>query len=211
MRRPHARASAALAGLAAVLLTVTGCGGGEDASSPPTATGPDINQAPASVTWRKWQGVALPIGAKDGPKRTDVAATGYTPTPQGAALAAIQHSVRTSLAPDDSWPKIAAQSLAEGPGKNEWVTARVLVSIKKTDPAVAPKISGYKITDWTPDRSSITVFTTYPDASVLATDTVVVWIADDWRLLFNDPATKTVFQHDIPSVPADAVRLEAKS
>ncbi|MGW6728762.1 hypothetical protein ACWF9G_22920 [Nocardia sp. NPDC055029] len=210
MRRPRHRTAAALAGLATVLLVVTGCGGGNTPTAP-AATGPDITQAPASVTWRKWQGVALPIGAKDGPKRTDVAATGYSRTPQGAALAAIQHSVRLGLAPDDSWAKIAAQSLAEGPGKNEWVLSRPLVSIKKTDPTVAPKIAGYKITSWAPERAALTVYTTYPDASVLATDTVVVWIAEDWRLLLNDPATKTKFQHEIPAVPADAVRMEAKS
>ncbi|MFF0494335.1 hypothetical protein ACFYTQ_35405 [Nocardia sp. NPDC004068] len=202
-------AAAGAAVAAAALLSVTGCSSaGQHKTAPPSR--PDPNRAPADVRWQIWQGVALPIGAKDGPARVDAAATGYSHTPQGAALAAIQNSIRMALAPDDSWTKVAALSLVPGPGKDAWVQSRVLVSITKTDPAVAPRIAGYKLTNWSPDKAAVTVYTTYPDASVLASDEMVTWTAGDWRLLLPDPAAKTVAEHDVPAVPADAIQLEAK-
>lgn len=211
MRHPARRPVALMAAVAvAALVAVTGCGSDEP-DQPAAPPAPDITRAPEDVRWQQWQGVSLPIGRVDGPTRSDAAASGFSHTPQGAALAAIQHSVRMSLAPDSVWTTVAAQSLVSGPGKDEWVRSRVLVSITGTDPAAAPSITGYRISDWTPQRAGITVYTTYPDDSVLATDTVVTWTAEDWRLLLPDPATKTVTQRDVPAVPGDIVRLEATS
>ncbi|ATL72544.1 hypothetical protein [Nocardia terpenica] len=212
MRRPSTRRALGTlaATAAAALLAVTGCGdGGHESTTGPAA--PDLNRAPAGVHWQTWQGVALPVSSTDGPADIDAAATGYSHTPQGAALAAIQHSIRTMLAPDDSWPTIAARSLVPlSPGADAWKLTRVLVSKIKTDPAAVPRIAGYKITSWSPGRAAVTVYTTYSDASVLASDTTVTWTAGDWRLLLPDPAAKIVTQHDVPAVPADAVRLEAQ-
>ena len=210
MHRPARRVALTLAATAvAALAVLTGCG--SDSSEPaPGPPPPDPNRAPADVRWQSWQGVALPIGGKDGPTTIDATASGFTQTPQGAALAAIQHSVRMALSPDDTWTKVAARSLVTGPGKDSWVQARVLVSVKGTDPSVAPRIAGYKITNWSPDTTAVTVYTTYPDNSVLASDATVSWTAGDWRLLLPDPATKTVTVRDVAAVPADAVRLEAQ-
>ncbi|MGV9638100.1 hypothetical protein ACWDO0_28320 [Nocardia rhamnosiphila] len=210
MRHPARRPAALLAAAAvAALVAVTGCG--SDEPSEPPAAAPDLGRAPADLRWQQWQGVSLPVGRADGPARSDTAATGFSHTPQGAALAAIQHSVRVSLAPDGVWTTVAAQSLVAGPGKDEWVRSRVLVSVTGTDPESAPSIAGYRITDWNPQRAEITVYTTYPDDSALASDTVVTWTADDWRLLLPDPATRTVTQRDVPAIPGDIVRLEATS
>ena len=210
--RPASRAAAAVAATATVLLAVTGCGsgGGDHASSPKPPPPPDLTSAPANLRWETYQGVALPFG-KDGPaKINNGAATGYSRTPQGAALAAIQHSIRYALAPDESWATVAAQSLVPGPGKDAWVLARERVGYKGTDKAATPRIVGYKITAWTQDRSDVTVYATYPDASTSATDTVVTW-SGDWRLLLPDPATKTTANvHDVPALASDAVALEAK-
>lgn len=210
MHRPALRRAAALAVAAvAALAVLTGCGA--DSHDPdPAPQPPDPGRAPADVRWQTWQGVALPIGGEDGPTTIDATASGFTQTPQGAALAAIQHSIRMALSPDDAWTTVAARSLVTGPGKDAWVQARVLVSIKGTDPSVAPRIAGYEITNWTPDTTDVTVYTTYPDDSVLASDTTVKWTAGDWRLLLPDPATQKVTVRDVATVPAGAVRLEAQ-
>lgn len=201
------RASALLTVLLAALL-VSACGGGGSDTAEPTQAPPDPARPPASVRWESWQGIKLPVGAKDGPAKTTTgAATGYSRTPQGAALAAIQHSVRIATAPDSSWATISRAVLADGPGKNEFVLNRALVKVLRVDAATAPRIAGYKVTAWSDTRAEVTVYTTYPDDSVLASQTAVTWVYKDWQLVVPTEAAKTNFA--IPHVPADAVALEA--
>lgn len=209
MSHTRIRARDAIAAtLAAAVLALTGCSGSSEESAAPTSTAPDPARPPASVHWESWQGIKLPVSAKDGPLKTATgAATGYSRSPQGAALAAIQHSVRIATAPDSSWATIARLSLADGPGKDEFVMNRALVSVTKVDAATAPRITGYKVTEFSPDRAQVLVFTSYPDNSVLATQTVVTWVYKDWRLVVPEQATKT--NTAVTQVPADAVHLEA--
>ncbi|WP_067813597.1 hypothetical protein [Nocardia inohanensis] len=189
---------------------LTACGSAEPAEIAVTTQPPDPSRAPAELRWENYQGVQLPIGGKDGPTKLASVPIGYTHTPQGAALAAINHSARLSLAPDSVWPALAANVLQPGPGKDAWVLARVQLSITAaTDPAVAPHFTAYKITTYDPARTTLTVYATYSDASITATDTTVTWSAEDWRLLLPDPAAKTVTVHSVKSVPADAVALAA--
>lgn len=194
--------------LAAAALTA--CGGADPAEVAPTTPPPDPARAPANLRWENYQGVQLPLGGEDGPSKLAAVPLGYTHTPQGAALAAINHSARLSLAPDSVWPTLAANALLPGPGKDAWVLARVQVSLTAaTDPTVAPHITAYKITAYDPARTALTVYATYSDASITATDTTVVWSADDWRLQLPDPAAKTVTVHSVKTIPADAVSLTA--
>ncbi|MGX1779252.1 hypothetical protein ACWIGW_44595 [Nocardia brasiliensis] len=204
--RPRRTTTTLLTAVLATLL-VAACGGGTDTTTP-THTPPDPTRPPASVRWESWQGIKLPVGAKDGPAKTTTgAATGYSRTPQGAALAAIQHSVRIATAPDSSWATIARATLADGPGKDEFVLNRALVSMVRIDADTAPRIAGYKVTAWSDARAEVTVYTTYPDASVLASRTVVAWVYKDWQLVVPTEATKA--NSAVPRVPADAVALEA--
>ncbi|AYF76246.1 hypothetical protein D7D52_23170 [Nocardia yunnanensis] len=105
---------------------------------------------------------------------------------------------------------MAALSLIPGPAKDSWVLARAQISI--TAPAnatVAPHITAYKITNYTPDRADLTVYATYSDASITATAETVLWVSEDWRLLLPDPAAKTQTVQSVPAIPADAVTLPA--
>ncbi|MGW4354635.1 hypothetical protein ACWELJ_21400 [Nocardia sp. NPDC004582] len=211
MRRSAHRAAAAwVAAPVAVLLSVTGCGSDHSPAKPAKPAPPDLTSAPASVHWVTYQGVSLPVSSKDGPAKIGDAATGFSHTPQGAAMAAINLSTRVTLAPDENWATQAAQSLVSGPAKDAWVLARARVSITRTDPAAVPHISGYKITSWTPEHGVVTVFATYPDNSIAGSDTTVSWIGGDWRLELPDPASQTPTVRSLDAVPADAVRMEAK-
>ncbi|WP_330185948.1 hypothetical protein OHB26_38805 (plasmid) [Nocardia sp. NBC_01503] len=198
--------------VAATLLIAVGCGGHDDHTSTATTSAPppDPARPPALVRWEPWQGVRLPISSVDGPARTSTdAAAGYSHTPQGAALAAIQNTVRISIAPDNSWALVAHTLLGDGPGKDDFVLNRVQYSI--TGPAApdyTPTLRGYTITRYGADRSEITVYSSYPDNSLMANATVMAWQYGDWRLILPDPAGKTTVVSAIADLPADLVRLE---
>ncbi|MGW4249198.1 hypothetical protein [Nocardia sp. NPDC004722] len=207
----HAQTFAAVAVtlfVTACALTASACGVSDNSASKTTTTTVDPARAPADVHWENYQGVLLPVGGHDGPSKLGTTAAGFTHTPQGAALAAINHSTRLALAPDGVWPQVAAISLIPGPAKDSWVLARAQVTITApANPTVAPHITAYKITAYTPDRADLIVYSTYSDASITATAETVRWVSEDWRLLLPDPTAKTQTVQSIPAIPADAVTL----
>ncbi|MEU2042658.1 hypothetical protein [Nocardia niwae] len=151
----------------------------------------------------------VPVGT-EGPRQVSAeAATGFAHSPQGAALAAIVHTVRMSLAPDEHWASVAAHEIAAGPGKDAWASSRVLLSIQGTaDPATAPRVRGYTVTDYNPAVARVQIYTSFPDGSGAVNTAAVVWVAQDWRLELPDPTST-----DPAVVEADTaqsrVRLEA--
>ncbi|NNH72988.1 hypothetical protein HLB23_24530 [Nocardia uniformis] len=186
------------------------CSRSEHRTSDADADAVDVSVAPTGIRWTDYQGVAIPL-SEQGPRTyTPAVAVGFDRAPSGAAIAAIVHTTRMSLAPDSTWAQIAAAELAPGPGKDAWATARVLISI--TGPAeseTAPRIVGYRISEYVLDmRAQVTVFTAYPDASLAATHTVVVWLGEDWRLQLPDPGSTDRLVEPVHRIPDDAVRLE---
>ncbi|MCU1640333.1 MAG: hypothetical protein JWN03_608 [Nocardia sp.] len=210
MRLRAAHFSLLLLTLAAAL-TLTACGGGLT-STPSTTTiaPPDPARPPVDIHWEAYQGFQLPIGAHDGPTRLSTTAAGYSHTPQGAALAAINQNVRLTLAPDGAWPDIAAESLMPGPAKDSWVLARAQISITApANPAATAHIAGYKINTYTSTRTDLTVYSTLTDNSILATLLTVVWSADDWRFQLPDLTSKTNRNQSPTAFPPDMVKLQA--
>ncbi|UFS97221.1 hypothetical protein [Nocardia huaxiensis] len=192
------------------LLATSGCGdpGPTAVATLTTTAPPDPDRPPTAVRWEPWQGVQLPF-AQEGPTKVADAALGYTHSPQGAALAAIHHTLRVSLSPDTSWARMAAQSLMPGPGKDSWVIARALLSITSgADPATVPTITAYKVNTYADARAEIVIYSTYPDASITANTATVVWLSDDWRLLIPDPAAKVQTVQAVSFIPFDVVKLE---
>ncbi|MBF6302453.1 hypothetical protein IU459_33670 [Nocardia amamiensis] len=185
-----------------------GCGH-DDSEHPPVPAGPDLAAAPADVRWVNYQGVRLPVGA-DGPRNIDPsAATGFSHSPQGAALAAIVHTVRMSLAPDEHWASIAAHEIAAGAGKDAWASSRVLLSIQTpADPATAPRVRGYTLTDYNPATARVEIYTSFPDGSIAVNTATVVWVAADWRLRLPDPDATEPAVREAATLDA-VVRLEA--
>ncbi|MBF6523097.1 hypothetical protein [Nocardia farcinica] len=194
----------------AALAPAAGCADDRATAADPGRQRPaDLVAVPAEVHWRDYRGVAIPVGA-DGPTHyTDAAATGFVRSPQGAALAAMVHTVRMSLVPDEHWASVAAHELAPGPGKDSWAAGRVLVSVTGTaDPATAPRLRGYTITEYTPDRAQVQIYTSFPDTSVAVNTSAVTWVGNDWRLHLPDPASTDPVVVAVPAVDAD-VPLEA--
>ncbi|WP_280310388.1 hypothetical protein, partial [Nocardia abscessus] len=176
--------------------------------APPRA-GPHHPAAPAVGGGLYYPGGRRPGGAA-GPRQLSAeAATGFTHSPQGAALAAIVHTVRMSLAPDAHWASIAAHEIAAGAGKDAWASSRVLLSIQgAADPATAPRVRGYTVIDYHRAGARVEIYTSFPDGSVAVNTATVVWVAEDWRLQLPDPAATESVVREADTVDA-RVRLEA--
>ncbi|GAB2688182.1 hypothetical protein [Nocardia thraciensis] len=198
------RAAAGVLGVA--VLAAAGCGGGEHGDT----SNPDPARPPSGVRWQPYQGVALPV-TDQGPRNdSDGAATGFDRTPAGAAVAAITHSVRLSVATDSQWSTVVARELVPGPARDEWSVNRVQLSI--TAPAAeqyAPRVLGYRVLGFTGDRSSVDVYTEYSDGSRAVNHTTVEWFDEDWRLRLPESGATARPVDSIAELPTDIVTLEA--
>lgn len=185
------------------------CGSDSPTAPVPVTTQPDVHAAPAGVRWQTFQGVPVPYAPEAGPNDPTMAiATGYTHTPQGAALAAIGSTIRMSVGTNSQVDAISNQLIAPGPARDQWVVARSLVSI--TDPVAAadtPLVLGYRIGEYGPQRAAVTVYQRFPDQSMAATAVRVVWRSGDWKLELPPPDSAQSPQTDIDHVPADMVAL----
>jgi len=120
------------------------------------------------------------------------------------------HTVRMSVAPDGTWAQIAASEIAPGRTADTWAAMRELFSI--TTPAesgTAPTILGYQITNYTSAvGAAVTIYSRYPDHSLSATHTHVVWLNQDWRLELADQASTQPQVEAVTEIPRTTVRLE---
>ncbi|MCC3317982.1 MULTISPECIES: hypothetical protein [Nocardia] len=194
----------ALSVAAVIVAAIAGC----SQHQPRTVTTPppvDLKAEPAGVVWSDYHGVELPAGV-DGPRENRDAATGFSRTPAGAALAAIVHTVHMSIAPSSTWPAIARAELAPE-DKDALVTSHSLLSVNSpADPATAPRIRGYTITRWSPDRTRVEIYTSFPDQSIAVNTAEVVWHSD-WLLAVPAVSSTAPTVRSADRIDA-AVRLE---
>ncbi|WP_415977434.1 hypothetical protein [Rhodococcus sp. 077-4] len=193
----HNTVRRALIGLTAALaLTIAGCG--SDSADPDDGSGDtpvvDVAAVPESVTWTPYQGVSVPYSSVDGPTSNtgSAAPTGYSHTPQGAVLAAIQAQTRLALAPDSSWPRVTSTLVAPGEGRDAYATARAGASITTAaDPATTAEFAGFRVRDYTDDTAVVDLATTMPGGQLTSVPATVLWRSDDWKLLLPDPEAGT--------------------
>lgn len=187
----------------ALLTAAVGCGRGGD-------TGPDLSAAPTGVRWQDYQGIALPMSDQGPSSVTQGAATGFEHSPRGAGLAALTHTIRLSVAPDNQWATVVNQELVPGPARDEWAINRVQLSITgPAAPEYAPRLLGYKITEYRDEQSRVDVYTEYSDSSRAVNHTTVGWYGGDWRLQLPDPQSTDRPVDAIDELPTDIVTLEA--
>jgi len=201
--------SAVFAAVAGAGVLVVGC----SSSTPPPAAPerPDLHAAPTHVRWVDFQGVQVPV-ADQGPRRIDgPVATGYDPSPSGAGLAAIESTVRMSIAEDAQWAQVGQQLLTAGPGRDRWATARVQVSITGPVPAgAAPRVLGYTVIDYTPARADVAIYTRQVDGSLTRNAVREIRHEDSWLLdLPATPHTPSVAA--VTGTPADMVHLPVRT
>ena len=189
----HNTVRRAVVGLTAVLaLALAGCG--SDSTEPVDGSDGsqvvDVAALPQSVTWSPYQGVSVPYSSVDGPTSNTMSAapTGYSHTPQGAVLAAIQAQTRLALAPDSSWPQVTAALVAPGGGRDAYSVARAGASITAAaDPATTAAFAGFRVRDYTDEAADIDIAATMPGGQLTSVPATVLWRGDDWKLLLPEP------------------------
>ncbi|HVB46447.1 MAG TPA: hypothetical protein VNF47_27570 [Streptosporangiaceae bacterium] len=150
-----------------------------------TAAGQDLS-------WNDFHGIQLPVSSTAGPRHTRGGlASGFTDTPQGALLAAVNIAVRTAA----QWGPAVFQPTISGQ-----VTGRYALALLRADIlsyAQAGASSGkpvqptvfelaYRFLAYSHAAATISLVTSGPGAngtSVLAATRLrVVWLRGDWRL-----------------------------
>lgn len=199
----------ALAALAAAALAA-GCGAPDPHPADTTEAARPLTQEPVIAHWASLQGVLVPLGAQDGPTSTPPAPlTGFSHTPQGAALAAITQSVQLSTAPDAQWAGILSAVAAPGEGRDTYAAHRALLSVTAAvDPQAAPTITGYAITGYSTNAADVDIVQRFPDHSRAVSRSRVVWTGQDWQLDLPLPGEATPVRA-VAELPDSFVDLEA--
>ena len=174
----------------------------DPASTPPRAqlagspTAPAID--PAGLRWADFHGIALPVSAQDGPREMRGGlASGFTDTPSGALLAAINIGVRTAAL----WgPAIYAATISRqvtGPDQatllhNQaaaYARLRASAHVRQGQPTGRGYAveAAYRFVAYTPADATADVVTAGPGSDgttvLAATRIEVVWRGGDWRLV----------------------------
>jgi hypothetical protein len=181
----------------------------------PAATKPGTATATDAVTWTSFHGIALPASAQDGPRHVSGGlAWGFTDTPRGALLAAVNIAVRTAAqwGPATYQPTIRYQvtgpdtaALAQADATT-WAALRAAAAARPAHPA-APgdaAIAGYRFESWTATAALVDLATRAPKTgggTVLAVTAVrVAWLAGDWRVLAPPGGTWASSAATVPSL-----------
>lgn len=174
----------------ATVLLAGACGTGDDTDTPhDNVSAPDFAAAPADVQWRTVAGVSIPVSSVDGPTTTNgIVRSGYSKTPQGAVLAAINGQTALAVAGDRAWPEVVNTVTAPGPGRDEFAAARAGVTVSGNVPSgTAPVFVGFEVTDYGSDPLSAAVSIAQrvggEDGGLYSYPVALQWIADDWRIV----------------------------
>ena len=201
--RPYPLRAAGLL-VALLLFGIAGCGSDEQADAP------DLSAPPTNVRWQPFQGIPLPWTDQGPSAENEGAAIGFEHAPQGAGVAAMVHTVRLSVTDDGQWSNILAREVVPGQAKDEWAVSRVQLSVTgPADPVYAPRLLGYRITEYTDQRAKVDVYSEYSDGSKSVNHTTVEWFAEDWRLRLPDPGSNTRPIDPVQALPDDTVALAA--
>jgi len=156
--------------------------------------------APASVTWRIYDTIALPFSASTGPQVVsgDVARC-YAHTPAGALLAAVQIAVRYVLAA--GWRAVLAQQVMPGPGATAYAAQRALdTNVSTSQPGQYGQIAGFQFVTYTPGVAVMQIVTRLPSGALQVTAMTTQWTGTDWRLALHDDGSPGGNVQQVPSL-----------
>lgn len=178
------------AAAAATIVLVAACGSdGSENPTPDTAAPPDLTSAPADLTWRTVGGVSVPVSPVDGPTTTNgTIRSGYSQSPQGAVLAAINGQTALAVASDRQWPDVVNTVTAPGPGRDGFAAARTAVSVSGNVPKdKAPSFVGFEVTDYKSEPLTAAVSIAQrlggEGGELFSYPVALQWIGDDWRIV----------------------------
>ena len=174
------------------------------------APGDQQSSAPNQLRWIDFNGMAIPQ-AQQGPHNPDpVHPTGFDRSPAGAALAAVNATVRLSVANDEQWAQIVRLNTAPTAGRDWFIQNRIQVSVTRTvNAGEAERVIGYRVRAFNEFGANVDIYTEAPDSSKLVTYTQVQWLPgnEDWGLVLpaaTDP-TSPNRKSTLTQLPADAI------
>lgn len=185
------RLAATFLAACAVLGATAACG--SDTDAPASEPAVDTTSAPADLRWENLHGVRVPTSKTAGPTSGEIQ-MGYAQTPQGAVVAAIRGQVTLAMASDNSWGKAVSYITAPGPGRDEFVANRAVVSVTAGEvPAgQAPKFVGFKVTGLVvgdPTTAGVQIAQEIGSPPALfAYPVALQWIEGDWRIVLPTAA-----------------------
>lgn len=144
---------------------------------------------PAGVMWQKVQNFPLPFSTSDGPSKVDGAlATGFTQTPQGAALAGFQTVNRAQSSYQGAVAFLERRAVATTPEleaerNSSLVDARQAVADGRTGALGAPLIrqEAYRLKYWSPDYAVVEYAANNVAGNGWTTASLeLVWRDGDW-------------------------------
>lgn len=171
----------------AVCSALCGCSSNDDEQK-----GFDTEAAPASVTWdgSHTRGIKVPSSKEDGPENTSPVPHGWSASPQGAVLAAINTQAWMATAGEDTWPQVGRMMIAPGQGLDQWAQARSLMDIDG-EIANPPAFKGFKFSEFSETKAVVLLAADYPGQGLLAYPVQLDRSSGDWRVVLptqgNEP------------------------
>jgi hypothetical protein len=178
----------------------------DKATAPPTRTAaktpstraPATADASADLKWIDFHGIELPVSAHDGPHHISSGlAWGFSDTPRGALLAAVNIAVRTAAQWGPAIYQPTIRSQVTGPDASTLLRAdasnyaalRAAAHVRPGQPAGRGYASeaAYQFAAYTPGSATVDIVTEGPGADGTTVLTVtriqVNWLRGDWRVV----------------------------
>lgn len=178
---------------ALMVAAMSGCGAEEPAGPAPW----DVSAAP-DARWESVAGIAAPMSDNDGPAAMEPVPHGYSPSPQGAVLAAINGQIQMATSPDETWPYVSQYLLAPGEGRDQWAQARSLVTVSG-EVAEPAEFVGFHIANFSDREATVVLATRWPSGEMTAYPVQLTRMSDTWRLVLP-PQDETVDVEEIDSL-----------
>jgi hypothetical protein len=159
---------------------------------------PRIGAAGTDLRWVDFHGIELPVSAQDGPRQEQRGLVrGFTDTPRGALLAAVNIGVRTAALWGPAIYRPTIRHQVTGPDQGALLTAdtsdfaalRAASPVRSGQPAGRgySAEAGFRFVAYTPADATVDLVTEGPGAGganvLVATRVEVVWLYRDWRVV----------------------------
>jgi hypothetical protein len=159
---------------------------------------PRIGTAGTDLRWVDFHGIELPVSAQDGPRHARRGLVwGFTDTPRGALLAAVNIGVRTAALWGPAIYRPTIRNQVTGPDQaallaastSDYAALRAASPVRPGQPAGRGYAAeaGFRFVAYTPADATVDLVTEGPGASgatvLAATRVEVVWLHRDWHVV----------------------------